>query len=391
MLFTAPELDDAEQSVLDWVIESRRALQHIAGGPRSWSGLLRRVTFARAIRGSNSIEGYHVSLDDALAAADEAEPVDAESETWAAITGYRNALTFVLQLSEDADVAIDINLIRSLHYTMLRHDLDKRPGRWRAGAVFVVDETTGQRVYEGPDVDLVPGLMNELVESISVEPHPSVTVRAAMAHLNLVMIHPFRDGNGRMARALQTLVLTREGIVSPMFCSVEEYLGRHQQAYYDVLAEVGQGGWHPERSAQPWIRFMLTAHFRQAATLLARARILRRLWDEVEQELNRSGHPQRAAFAVCEAARGAVLRRQTYMVLAEVEEKTATRDLRTLTEAGYLLAEGEKRGRRYKASPAIGSIFNRVKAAVDDPSDADPFDVLASGKELASASQQSPA
>lgn len=377
MLFTAPELDPAEEAVLAWVVESRSALEHIAGGARTWSGLLRRVSFARAIRGSNSIEGYHVSLDDALAAADENEPADAAAETWAAITGYRNAMTFILQLSEDADIVVELSLIRSLHYTMLRHDLDKRPGRWRAGSIFVVDGTTGERVYEGPDVDLVPSLMDELVESLNVEPHPSVTIRAALAHLNLAMIHPFRDGNGRMARALQTLVLTRDGIVSPMFCSVEEYLGRHQQAYYDILAEVGQGGWHPDRSAKPWLRFMLTAHYRQAATLLARAKILSRLWDEIEHELQIARLPERAAFAVCEAARGAVLRRQTYMALADVEERTASRDLRTLTERGFLSAEGEKRGRRYVGGLPVREVFQRARAAVPDPADSDPFDEYA--------------
>ena len=78
-------------------------------------------------------------------------------------------------------------------------------------------------------------------------------IRAAMAHLNLVMIHPFRDGNGRMARCLQTLVLAREGILSPEFSSIEEYLGRNTQAYYDVLADAGAGHWQPERDARPWV------------------------------------------------------------------------------------------------------------------------------------------
>lgn len=377
MLFTAEPLDAAEQAVLDWVTESRMSLHHLAGGPKTWSGLLRRVSFARAMRGSNSIEGYHVSLDDALAAADDSEPMNARAETWAAITGYRNAMTFVLQLSEEFDVTIDLSLIRSLHYTMLRHDLDKRPGRWRAGSIFVVDEATGRRVYEGPDVSVVPRLMEALVQSLTVDPHPSVTIRAALAHLNLAMIHPFRDGNGRMARALQTLVLSREGVVSPMLCSVEEYLGRHQQAYYDVLTEVGQGAWHPERSTRPWVRFMLTAHYRQSSTLIARAQILNRLWDDVEQELERAGLPERAVVAVCEAARGAVLRRQTYMALAEVEERTAGRDLKTLTEAGYLRGEGEKRGRLYTGSPAVRALYDTITAAVDDPDDSDPFEELA--------------
>ena len=52
-----------------------------------------------------------------------------------------------------------------------------------------------------------------------------------MAHLNLAMIHPFSDGNGRLARCLQTLLLAREQIVSPVFSSIEEYLGQNTQAY----------------------------------------------------------------------------------------------------------------------------------------------------------------
>ena len=60
-----------------------------------------------------------------------------------------------------------------------------------------------------------------------------------MAHLHLAMIHPCRDGNGRLARVVQSLVLAREGILAPQFCSIEEYLGRFTSDYHAVLAEVG--------------------------------------------------------------------------------------------------------------------------------------------------------
>jgi Fic family protein len=50
-------------------------------------------------------------------------------------------------------------------------------------------------------------------------------VDVAMMHLNLVMIHPFRDGNGRVARALQTLVTARGQVLEPTFSSIEEWLG----------------------------------------------------------------------------------------------------------------------------------------------------------------------
>ncbi len=84
--------------------------------------------------GSNSIEGYNVTQEDAIAAADGEEPLDAQSETWAAITGYRNALTYVLQLSDDPHFRYGEGFIRSLHYMMLSYDLPRHPGSWRPGA-----------------------------------------------------------------------------------------------------------------------------------------------------------------------------------------------------------------------------------------------------------------
>jgi hypothetical protein len=79
---------------------------------------------------------------------------------------------------------------------MASYDLDNRPGLWRAGQIFVRDGTTGEIVYEGAELDQVPGLMAELVADLNDDSNTPPTVKAAMAHLNLVMIHPFRDGNG---------------------------------------------------------------------------------------------------------------------------------------------------------------------------------------------------
>jgi Fic family protein len=230
--------------------------------------------------GSNSIEGYNVSLEDAIAAAEGEEPADAIDETWAAVSGYRAALTYILQLAADPHFVYHEGVIRALHYMMIGFDLSKNPGKWRPGTIYVRREPSGEIVYEGPDAEAVPKFMNEMVLSLNEgSPTLPVVVRAAMGHLNLVMVHPFSDGNGRMARALQTLVLAREGILAPPFSSIEEYLGRNTPAYYQVLAEVGGGRWQPERDTRPWIRFCLRAHFHQAQRLLRRSREIGRLWD----------------------------------------------------------------------------------------------------------------
>src|SRR4029079_14762163 len=136
-------------------------------------------------------------------------------------------------------------------------------GRWRPGAITVRDEMKGATVYEGPDAESVPGLMEELIDYLrNVDRQVPGIIRGAMAHLNLTMIHPFRDGNGRMDRCLQTLVIARTGTLYPPFCSIEEYLGRNTPEYYAVLTEVGNGKWQPQRDARPWIRFCLQAHYR---------------------------------------------------------------------------------------------------------------------------------
>lgn len=374
MLFEQPALSDRELEGCREIEELRNKLRRQLYEPRRWAGSLRRLSFARAIQGSNSIEGINASLDDVAAAAAGEEPLDADTMTKLALYGYRDAMTYVLQLAND-EFHYSEELIKSLHFMMTSYDLDNRPGLWRAGSIYVHNDVTNEIVYEGPDVELVPGLMAELVEALNNPDATDAMVRGAMAHLNLVMIHPFRDGNGRMARCLQTLVIARDGVLSPQFCSVEEYLGRNTHAYYQVLADVGQGSWHPENDALPWVRFMLTAHYRQAKTLLRRVRESEQLWVSLERLAQQRGLPERALPGLFDAALGLRVRNATYrrMQEDEISEQTASRDLRQLVETGLLTPHGERRGRYYTATDELKSLFQVIRAKRDPRSDTDPF------------------
>ena len=371
MIFQTPELTVKEEEVVLRIEELKRTLGYsVSVTSKRWQGLLRRITFARAVRGSNSIEGYDVALDDAIAAAEGEEPLDPKTEAWAAVTGYQSAMTYVLQLADDPHFGYSADLVRGLHFMMMQYKLTKNPGRWRPGPIFVRDDEREEVVYEGPDAELVPGLVQELLDFLNRPPQDMpVVVKAAMAHLNLVMIHPFSDGNGRMARCLQTLVLARGGVLASPFSSIEEYLGRNTLAYYDVLAEVGGGSWHPERDARPWIRFCLTAHYRQATTLLLRSKELARLWDTLEHEAIRRGLPERTVLALAEAAAGLRIRNATYRPIAEISDQVASRDLKSLVEHGLLVAKGERRGRYYVASEVLQAIHAKTREPrkVEDP------------------------
>ncbi len=375
MLFATPELDEKEYSAISDIEDLRRRLSYRLRQPRRWHGLLRRMARARAVQGSNSIEGYHASLDDVIAIAEHAEPLDATGDTPKALRGYQDAMTFVRQVADDPDPTYSEHLLRSLHFMMVSCDLAARPGQWRIGDIFVRDDAQEVVVYQGPDVDEVPSLIGELVEALndSTQAQPPL-VCAAMAHLNLVMIHPFRDGNGRMARCLQTLVLGRDGLGDPVFGSLEEYLGANTQSYYDVLGTVGGGSWQPDRDARPWIRFVLTAHLRQGRIELRRVREAERLWDELERIANELSLPERSLNALAMAANGLRVRNSTYRAISEeLSDEAASRDLRRLVDVKLLAPHGEKRGRVYLAAPRLSAVRDRIIAARDPSEIADPF------------------
>jgi Fic family protein len=368
MLFRPPVLTSPEIQVIESIAKAKETIS-FATNERRWVGLLRRNAFARAIRGSNSIEGYNVTVEDAIAAAVGDQPADASPQLFQVIEGYRNAMTYALQLSDDPHFVYEEGLIRALHFMIMNYDLAKSPGKWRPGPIFVRNDDRGEIVYEGPEAEQVPKLMGEFVESLKAKDSLPVVVRAAMAHLNLVMIHPFSDGNGRMARCLQTLVLAREKILHPWFCSIEEYLGANSADYYKILAATGEGKWNPKNNTRAWIRFCLTAHYRQGETLLRRQRMMSRLWGELESQMKRHKLPERMMGALIDAAMGLHVRNATYRAWAEVSDNLASRDLKILVDAGFLEPKGDRRGRSYIASVSLSKVASqfRERGPIPDP------------------------
>jgi Fic family protein len=362
VLYTAPTLTREDEAVLGEIHLMRRELRHVLRTPRRWQGVLRRSALARAIQGSNSIEGYVVAEDDAAAALDGEEPISADQQTFLEIRGYRQALGYVLAQGDDAYSTFDATEIRAMHYMMLAHDHSKSPGRYRKGPIYVHDERNDRVVYEGPDAAMVPGLVDVLADSLHTGLSSDPVVRSAMAHLNLVMIQPFRDGNGRMARALATLVLTRSDIGEPEFSSIEEWLGANTDDYYSVLAHTGHGSWQPRDNAHLWLTFNLRAHHMQAQTVARRVNEAGETWRDLDALVAKHGLPERTMEAMFDAVLGYRVRRGGYLKRAEVTEQTATRDLATLTAAGILTAHGNGRGRYYVAGEPLRLIMEERRA-----------------------------
>lgn len=375
MIFAEPKLKSDDERVLDMIRNQRARLSSWTQSvPRRWFGSLRRNTFARAIQGSNTIEGYHATLDEVIAAVEDEPPLDERTETWLAISGYRDALTYVLQASEDPFFEFSKQYLKSLHFMMVGFDLSAFPGRWRPGTVYVVNKATGDTVYDAPDVELVDPLIQELIAYLAEPAEKSSIVTAGMAHLNLTMIHPFKDGNGRMARALQTLMLAKEGHVHPIFSSVEEWLGRNTEDYYAVLSQVGQGSWNPKNDALPWIRFCLKAHYQQAATMIRRFDEYNDLFGIIKDIIEVHKLNERMSLPLFDCALGLRMTNTRYQKDADVTQYVAGRDLKQLADLELITPHGEKRGRYYVANDTLKAARSKVRRTKKV---GDPYELLA--------------
>ncbi|WP_433442573.1 Fic family protein [Nonomuraea sp. CA-141351] len=361
MLYETPALEPVDKGVLEEIEEMRRDLKYRLAETHRWDGQLRRQLQARAIQGSNSIEGYRASVEDIESIMAGEEPLETSAPVAQEIAGYQQALTYVQVLSRAPMFRYDAGLLHALNFMVIGHHRNKSPGVVRPGGIYIRDTDTGEVVYEGPDVELVPGAMDELVAWLNEGDLDAPSyVRAAMAHFNLVKIHPWRDGNGRMSRALQTLVLGREQILLPEFCSIEEWLGQQRVTldYYDVLGQVGGRRWGPHGDTLPWVRFCLKAHHMQAQRVRQRLAEAGEIWMLLEEQVDADGLNSRTVSALYEVFVNRRLRRSRYQADEGLSQGQAARDLRDLAAKGWLRPYGETKGRFYAPGPRM----DRIKA-----------------------------
>jgi Fic family protein len=160
---------------------------------------------------------------------------------------------------------------------------------------------------------------------------------------------------------VQSLVVAREGLVSPEFASIEEYLGEHTSDYNAALQEVQAGRYQPERDASARVAFCLEAHLAQARQRLAQVEEAGARWGFLEQLVERRGWPDRLVIALEQSLLGGSDRTR-YREEAGVSPATASADFRRLVDAGLVRQRGRARTIRHYASERL-----RADVARDAP------------------------
>ena len=359
MLFRTPSITSTLARQLATLDDLRERLGQQAGSAGPWLGSLRRQWRASGAESSIEIEGFRVPDDERVAiASGEAAPAPDDDDRMA-LACYAHAMEHVGVMSGDPVFKWLDRVILDLHFDAYSFQRDTDPGRYRQSGIEVTNPRGGSAAFVGPSHDDLPRLMAELVTWLrDGDAKAHVAVRAAMAHLHLVSVHPFRDGNGRISRIVQSLVLARGGALAPEFVSIEEHLGRNTDAYYATLQRVQGGSYQPERDAAPWVKFCVQAHIDQATRRLDQIHQAAARWTFLENLVERRGWPDRLVIALEQGLFEGV-DRASYSEEADVSTATASNDLRRLLDAGLLVQRGKGRSTRYLTSPELARKIER--------------------------------
>lgn len=205
------------------------------------SPMLRKENQIKTIHSSLAIEHNSLSLAQVTDIIEGKHVLGAPNE----IQEVKNALQ-AYQLMLQLDAFKEKDLLKA-HGLMMK-DLVNSAGRYRSDGVGVFNGE--QCIHMAPPAQRVPVLMGELFEWVSTtDTHPLVS--SCVFHYELEFIHPFADGNGRMGRYWQTVLLTRwKGLFA--WLPVETIVKEHQQEYYDAIAKCDAKG-----DSTDFIAFML--------------------------------------------------------------------------------------------------------------------------------------
>jgi Fic family protein len=216
-------------------------------------------------------------------------------------------------------------------------------GAWRddsTGPMQVVSGAIGKEHvhFEAPKADRLDQEMRGFLHWFETDSGIDPVLKAGMAHLWFVTIHPFDDGNGRIARAIADLALARSENSPQRFYSVSAQIRQERKAYYDILEETQKG----TMDITPWMDWFLGclgraiggAQFTLSA-VLAKARF----WERV-QGVALNNRQRLVLNRLLDGFEGK-LTTSKYAKLARCSQDTALRDILPLVERGILVRNPE--------------------------------------------------
>jgi Fic family protein len=347
-LYIAHRLDGATlRRLADWDVRVSRARRLPSTRWQDRAGL---YLSAASTSASTRIEGNQLSLwhTDLLLSGVPLEPDSAAVHDVREVERYAEAQDLVEELAARQPFDWHESLLQQLNAVVLRGLPNDSRGAWRDGPVTV------GAFYSAPHASAVPGLVRGLVDWLrSSDEH--VIVRAALLHLNLAAIHPWFDGNGRTTRLACLLEVDRVVRVRALV-SVEPLLAARQSAYVRRLREAVGMTWDPANHlASTWVAWYVRLHLDALAAGEAVVEATYRDVQVVLGALERRDEPADWGPLIMASAFGPFTTALAQRMYGS-SPSAARAMIARLVTAGWFVAEGQTRARRYRPSARVGTL-----------------------------------
>ena len=222
---------------------------------------------------------------------------------------------------------------------------------YRQTQVVVKDGFTGEITFRPPPAIEVPFLLEDFFEWLNSLKDSSLhpVLKAAITHYYLVAIHPFIEGNGRVARAFATLVLFFEDYDIRKFFSLEEYFDKDAASYYQALASVSnQSPDVAERDLTPWLTYFTQA---MAVELTRIKEKIKKLSSDLKMK-NKIGaqiplNERQMKLMEYLQANASITTPEARKVVGNYSDDTILRDFNYFIKKGILKKEGKTKSARY--------------------------------------------
>ena len=307
---------------------------------------LRRVATIESIGSSTRIEGSKLTDREVERLLSNLAIQTFETRDEQEVAGYAELIDLVF--SAWRDIPFNENHVKQLHQILLRHS---EKDTWHRGQYKTNSNSVAAFDENGEQIGIVfdtaspfdtPRLMSELLTWVNevrdqAELHP--LLRIAIFVVVFLEIHPFQDGNGRLSRALTTLLLIQAGYAYVPYSSLESVIELNKEAYYLALRQT-QGSIRTEApNWQPWLVFFLRSLAEQVRRLekkVAREKIVLAALPELSLQIVEFAR-EHGRVTIGDAIK-----------LTGVSRNTLKQHFRNLVERGHLNQQGGGRGVWYE-------------------------------------------
>ncbi len=208
-----------------------------------WEKQFKEDAVVRSVYHGTHIEGNQLHKDDAKEVLMGKEVIGRPRDIQE-IINYRKVVELIDDEAKKKIDKITETLIKKFHRIIVANILaPEQAGEYRTKQVVVRNSQTGEITFRPAPAIEVPFLMREFIYWLNRQTNDDIhpVLKAGIAHHGLANIHPFLDGNGRVARVLATLILFLEGYDMRRFFSFEEYYDKDALAYYENLQKASAG------------------------------------------------------------------------------------------------------------------------------------------------------